>query len=281
MLGEKSVPRPPRRSDDQLREHYALERELADRLKRASRSERPDLYPAVYEELLRRLAHHPQRTRCPRRPAVTAQLRVLRPFLSPSCRFLEIGAGDCALALSVAPHVGEVHAVEVSSEVTKGFDATANLTLHHTRGIDIPLPDGSIDLAYSYQLMEHLHPEDAFEQLRELARVLTPGGAYLCVTPNRLSGPHDISRYFERVASGLHLHEYTVGELAELFAEAGFSKFSVRRVVRSRSVSIPAGPIAAFERLLEPLPWPLRSRVARAEPIARALEIFALGHKAA
>src|SRR5688572_4403412 len=48
------------RSARELREHYALERQLADRLRRAPRSQRPGLYSKVYDELFRRLPHHPQ-----------------------------------------------------------------------------------------------------------------------------------------------------------------------------------------------------------------------------
>jgi SAM-dependent methyltransferase len=284
MLGEKAALDPPTRlpgrTRDQIREQYGLEKKLAQRLRHAARHERPALYTEVYDELFQKLAHHPQRTRSRDRPGITSQMRFLRPILTPQTRFLEIGAGDCALAAAVAPYVDSVCALEVSSEVTKGFEEPiSNLRVVHTRGTDIPLPDGSINLAYSYQVMEHLHPDDAFAQLREIGRVIAPGGAYLCITPNRLSGPHDISRFFDREATGLHLREYTVSELRKLFKQAGFSRFSLKRVIRSRSVTIPAAPIAAFERLLEPLPWPLRVRVARADRVARGLEIFALGRK--
>jgi predicted SAM-dependent methyltransferase len=34
----------------------------------------------------------------------------------------------------------------------------------------------SVDLAYSNQLMEHLHPDDASEQLANVYRALKPGG---------------------------------------------------------------------------------------------------------
>ena len=41
-------------------------------------------------------------------------------------------------------------------------------------------------------------PEDAVEQLRHLHAALAPGGVYLCITPSRLTGPHDISYLFDR-----------------------------------------------------------------------------------
>jgi predicted methyltransferase len=58
-------------------------------------------------------------------------------------------------------------------------------------------------LGYSNQLMEHLHPDDASEQLANVYRALKPGGVYCCVRPNRISGLHDISVYFETVAQEL------------------------------------------------------------------------------
>ena len=76
--------------------------------------------------------------------------------------------------------------------------------------------------------MEHLHPEDAFEQLRNIIRALAPGGRYVCITPNRLNGPHDVSSHLDREATGFHIKVYTVTELARLFRAAGFAKARVR-----------------------------------------------------
>ena len=77
------------------------------------------------------------------------------------------------------------------------------------------------------QLMEHLHPDDALDQLQNIFTALTSAGVYLCITPNRLNGPHDISMYFDEVATGFHLHEYTITELSDLFKKVGFSKVRV------------------------------------------------------
>ena len=48
------------RSVEQLREQYALEKMLADRLRRSSKEERRFLYSSAYDELFRRVPHHPQ-----------------------------------------------------------------------------------------------------------------------------------------------------------------------------------------------------------------------------
>ena len=281
MTGPKLVSPPPaHRSEAQIREQYGLERALARRLREADRDERPALYSRVYDELFQTLAHHPQVTRNDNRPALASQIRFLRPYLSTETRLLELGAGNGSLAKAIAPAIRAVFALEVSDEVIRRIPRQSNLEVIRACGPEIPLADDAVDLVYSYQVMEHLHPDDAFTQLREVVRVLAPGGAYLCITPNRLSGPHDISRFFDREATGLHLREYTVGELSELFYAAGFAHVSLQRVIRGRAVSLPAEPVAAFERLLEPMPWPLRTRLARADLVARGLEIFALGRTA-
>jgi hypothetical protein len=72
--------------------------------------------------------------------------------------------------------------------------------------------------------MEHLHAEDAIEQLQNIYTALAPGGSHICVTPNKWTGPHDISRYFDDEATGFHMRQYTASELHSLFIEVGFSK---------------------------------------------------------
>jgi SAM-dependent methyltransferase len=102
--------------------------------------------------------------------------------------------------------------------------------------------------------MEHLHPEDAMEQLGNIYTALRPGGIYICVTPNRVSGPHDISMYFDDVATGFHMKEYTVFELAEIFRKAGFSK--VKRFIsfKGRTFVLPLFPADVMEKVLIGLP---------------------------
>jgi len=46
----------------------------------------------------------------------------------------------------------------------------------------VPVPASTVDLAYSNQVMEHLHVEDGLEQVRNIYNALVPGGAFVCVT---------------------------------------------------------------------------------------------------
>ena len=155
---------------------------------------------------------------------VNKQIVSLKRFLRPNTAFLEIGAGDCALSFEICRLVKQVYALDVSDEITGGLQFPENFQLSLSDGSDIPLPVESIDVAYSHQLMEHLHPLDAIEQLQNIHSVLVKGGIYFCITPNRAYGPHDVSKFFDSVATGFHLKEYTIGELNRLLKQAGFSK---------------------------------------------------------
>ncbi|MEZ4863304.1 MAG: methyltransferase domain-containing protein [Caldilineaceae bacterium] len=248
------------RTDAQLYEHYTIEKELAARLRTATKGERRHLYNVVYDERLQRIPHHPLLTKAQdqaaQQRAVTPQVRLLQPYLKAATRFLEIGPGDGALALAVAQQVKQVYAVDVSEGLVLTATRPANFQFIVTDGIKIPLPPTSVDLAYSNQLMEHLHPEDAAEQLHNLHAALAPGAKYICITPNRLSGPWDISRHFDTLATGLHLKEYTVTELAATLHAAGFAHVEVFISYQGYHLSphLPVAPVTWLEWTLEQLP---------------------------
>ena len=256
-----------------LREHYEIERALAARLRRATAQERCTLYAEVYDELFRRVPHHPQlqrRLSDERQRQVDRELYFLAPLLDAGMTFLEVGAGDLALARRVAGMVREVYAVDVAGEIADVEHAAVNLHVALTDGRHFPLPDRSVALAYSNQLMEHLHPDDAVEQVRDLFRVLRPGGAYLCVTPNRLTGPWDVSRMFSSTPQGLHLREYSNRELAALLREAGFAEVHAVVPAGRCARQVPASLFTTFERALEALP-PGARRACLRGPWRRAL----------
>jgi SAM-dependent methyltransferase len=259
-----------------LREHWEVERELATRLRNASREERTTLYGTVYDELFRRVPDHPQLTwreqREDRRAGATAQAARLAKFLPPGGVFLEIGAGDCAVSLALAPRAARVYAVEVSREISALEHTPANFELLITDGREIPVAEGTVDLAYSNQLMEHLHPDDAAEQVAQIVAALRPGGSYMCLTPNRLLGPSDISQYFEdELASGFHLREYSDTELRDLFLGAGFATVEIVAAARGAMYRLPIAPFVAAEAGFAALPLTARLRLKRARVVRKLL----------
>jgi SAM-dependent methyltransferase len=265
------------RTEEQLREHYLIERELAERLRQAPGEARRTLYPEVYNELLRRVPHHPQRRSKfdpealeERARAVEWQWRLLSQFFTPHTVFMEIGAGDCALSLRAAGYVERVYAVEVSEEIVNGVLPPSNMRIVLSDGLNLPVPENSVDFCFSDQLMEHLHPDDAKEQLRNIYRSLAPGGRYFCVTPNRMYGPRDISGYFDEVATGLHLHEYSAREIRKLLLDAGFSRVCFYAGARGYYARVSYWFVSLVEATLQALSYRLRKPIADWAPM-RAL----------
>lgn len=258
----------------QLWEQYQVEKELAARLRDASPLERRKLYSSVYDELFRRIPHHSQLTDkvSPQQRAarISLQLRLLDRFLKPGTCLLEIGAGDCALSLHVAPRVRKVYALDVSTFITQGIPLPDNFELILSDGVSVPVPAGGITLAYSNQLMEHLHPQDAAEQLANIYHALAPGGAYVCITPSRFTGPHDISRYFADTANGFHLKEYTIAELRTIMRKAGFRRAVQYARIRGTYFAVPSWFTRVLEALCATLSPAMRARVCR-NRIARGL----------
>jgi SAM-dependent methyltransferase len=218
-------------------------------LRTAPPDARRRLYGRLYDELFARVPDHPQliRRASAAEQAAHAELQValIRQFLPPGGRYVEIGAGDCSTVRRVSAFAGGATAVEVSSDILPS-ELPSNVDVAISDGVCVPVAPGSADLVYSNQLMEHLHPDDALEQLRGVAVALRPGGKYICITPNRVTGPHDISAGFADEARGFHLREYTYRELASAFRMAGFRRLRVLERAHGRALTAAATVMAPF-----------------------------------
>ena len=272
---------------DEIRSLYELEKVLAARLRSANRLERRTLYQAVYEELYRQAPFHPMLTRKANRDdslKIRQSIACLHRLLRAGSTVLEVGAGDCRVAFEVAAHVGRVYGLEVSRTISDNAATPANFELLISDGIEIPLPNESVDLVFSDQLMEHLHPDDALEQLRNIAQVLKPGGAYVCITPHRLYGPTDVSKYFDDAATCFHLKEYTYRELDHALREAGFARTSAYLNKGLRYAELPMAAVLGFEALAQRLfgsrPYDIRQRWMRQKPFSALQRLQIVGYKA-
>jgi SAM-dependent methyltransferase len=255
------------RSRSSLQRQYEIERELADRLRAAPQCRRLGMYGEVYNELFRRVPDHPQnlrKTDPSRQQQQTAwQLHLLSPFLNPDTVFLEVGAGDGHLTMAVAARVRHAYAVDVSDVISTASGRPSNLSLVLSDGVSIPVPPGSVNVAYSNSLIEHLHPEDAADQLRNILTALAPGGVYICRTPHRFAGPQDISRFFDSEPRGFHLKEYTYAELRRLFRQTGFAGTSTRLRFRGAGIGVADRVFLPMEGSLGLLPRAVRGWIAR------------------
>lgn len=253
----------PGQSPESVLAHYKLERDLADRLRAAPADQRARVYGEVYDELFSTIKDHPQLSIDPaeRTRHIAGKLRFVARFLTKESVLMEIGAGDCEFSIGASPLIRRGVVVDVSEVIVSAAAKVDNLDTVLTDGVSLPVEPGTVDVAYSDQLMEHLHPDDAEAQLANVVKALRPGGVYICITPNRVYGPHDVSRGFSDVAQGFHLREYTAREIRRLFREAGFRKVDFYAGGRGHYVRMPASVAVLAEVAYERLPKAVRKRV--------------------
>ncbi|TIX86127.1 class I SAM-dependent methyltransferase [Mesorhizobium sp.] len=267
------------RTPERIFAHYQIEKALAAQLLNSDQDARLSLYAEVYGKLFTSLEDHPQnRNEYRDDRKVNLQTILLRTLVQKGARFGELGAGDCKLSLSMCNHCASVNAIDVTDALLPPGEKPANFQFVKIDGIHLPFADNSLDFMFSDQLMEHLHPDDAVRQLSEVYRVLAPGGAYYCITPSAVTGPHDISVYFDNVACGFHLKEYSYGELSRAFTGVGLRKQAVLFGHGAVNVLVPAKIGIMLEMVMQGV-WRRRSRPTTNSVLRHLMGIRLLGYK--
>jgi len=143
---------------------------------------------------------------------------------------LDLGCGDGSLLRAIAKHGSPAALTGIDihpfGQVSDGF-----ITFTHGDVIRFTV-SRPVDVAISSQVVEHLAPADLNEHVRSVRNSLVENGTFIVLTPNRLWGPHDITRVYDftssnRVAAqGSHLNELTYRELMTVLHSQGFEKLT-------------------------------------------------------
>lgn len=110
-----------------------------------------------------------------------------KKFVEGKC-VLEIGCGTGYGANYLFRFVSNVIAIDVSKGCIMYCQTKykkEKLTFLQASGLSIPLKDGSIDVALSFQVIEHIEPKKVRCFLSEIKRVLKDGGVFVASTPNK------------------------------------------------------------------------------------------------
>jgi SAM-dependent methyltransferase len=129
-------------------------------------------------------------------PSATLYRQMVRAAAAPSSRVLEVGCGH--KGFPIEPSAGARHV---------GVDPDAEAILNHdtlrfraaARGERLPFADGSFDVICSAWVLEHVDMPRAF--VKEIHRVLAPGGRFAFVTPN---GRNPVTWMIRAIPNGLH-----------------------------------------------------------------------------
>jgi SAM-dependent methyltransferase len=177
--------------------------------------------------------HAEEQERLARLNALTNQAFVEFLELEPHHIALEVGSGLGILAAQVAERVpgGEVVGIEHSPDQLAAIRASApNLRFHQGDAHDLPFTEGSFDVVYCRYLLEHV--ADPLQVLREMRRVLRPGGKAFAQENNDLVHFFDpdtpvfdhIWRQFVELQRRLGGDALIGKRLFALFREAGFQE---------------------------------------------------------
>jgi|GEM_PF-5559704 2-polyprenyl-3-methyl-5-hydroxy-6-metoxy-1,4-benzoquinol methylase len=180
--------------------------------------------------------------------------------LGRNMKVLEIGAFTGIVSAALANLGHDVTASDIpfvlADERNAAFLRSEGVkTMPHDLSIlPFPAPSSEFDLVVMNEVLEHLN-FNPIPLLRELARVLKPGGLLYCATPN-LSKVHSRLRLLRGqgimnpishlvlnlkpetgMSVGLHWREWTKDEMVQLFKKAGFSVKSHKYGVYTNNVS--------------------------------------------
>lgn len=253
---------PPPRTREQLRHHFEVERELAAKLRSSTREERSQLFGKLYGELFDRVLDHPRLTRLEsdeqRRHNVASQIRLIREYLKPDSTLVEFAPGNGWLGFEAAKTAGKVIGIDISNQLDPKVPVPANYQHIVYDGYHLDLPAGIADIAFSYQFLEHLHPDDIDPHFQIAHRLLKPGGVYVFDTPHRYTGPHDISRQFTNDLVCFHFQEWTHREMRQRLERLGFKPCYVFRMGRTQRGWAFNALVNAIELVMKPVPHTLR-----------------------
>jgi 2-polyprenyl-3-methyl-5-hydroxy-6-metoxy-1,4-benzoquinol methylase len=156
-------------------------------------------------------------------------------------RVLDVGCSPGHLAMALVKAGFEVQGIDLNqawlAKYAPGWSTRLHITHTDIEKNPMPFPSASFDLVIFTEVLEHIAITDPCVVLREIRRVLRPGGSMVLSTPNvanisnvvALIQGENVFWPPEIFYGGVDRHnrEYTPVELVQLVQKSGFARYEL------------------------------------------------------
>ena len=166
-------------------------------------------------------------------------------------KIVDVGCGTGTLSILLKKHCpcAEVFGVDIDPNVLriaerKRSEANVELVFRRSAGQSLPFETGRMDQAISSLVLHHLPLTAKRQTLREIARVLRPGGRFHLLDWGKGGNVYErVAFTLVRVLDGFETtRENAQGQLASLLMDADFAE-----VTPTFSEGVPLGRLQCFE----------------------------------
>ncbi len=159
------------------------------------------------------------------------KLQLTREYLRPEMEVLEFGCGTGSTAISHAPHVKHIQAIDVSSkmlEIARGkaeANNIGNISFELSNIDEISVPDQTFDAVLALSILHLLKNKE--EVVSKVHRMLKPGGIFVTSTVCLGDTKLRIIRFVAPIGKALGLlpvlRVFTLKDLVDSLTRAGFA----------------------------------------------------------
>lgn len=166
--------------------------------------------------------HSAEPTAATRRTA-EKRVKLLGP-LPPGARVLEDGAGDGLFVAACLKAGYEATGCDLGADAVAKATSVAGVSLRHSSLEGLELEAASLDAVASFNLLSHLYRP--WDYMREVARILRPGGVWLTRVGDKTGWKKRLAR--GRWSAPEHVYHYPIQLVIEMAAQANLGVISTK-----------------------------------------------------
>jgi 2-polyprenyl-3-methyl-5-hydroxy-6-metoxy-1,4-benzoquinol methylase len=182
--------------------------------------------------------------------ATESQVKLVKKH-NDGAHLLDIGCGEGFFLFNASRLGYATKGVELSEDAAAYARREFGLDVETRAFEELQLPENHFDVVTLWQVLEHmLYP---LTILREVHRILKPGGMLVITTPDIEGIPARILRKRWWCITRLHINQFTTKTLTNIVGNAGFKDISAVSYKESVSLLMLFIPLLKYLRLYKPL----------------------------